>query len=129
MRIHRIAVSAAVVALAAGTARADILYSPPLTIGPASVLGCFLTNVGRQSVTVNTVKVLRTTLIGSSVVRSTREAVDVSPGATLALRSHGADSTDIYYCKFNLRGSAASVRAVACALEPDGHCTAAVEAR
>jgi hypothetical protein len=129
MQIHRIVLSAALVVLAAGTARADILYSPSLTIGPGSTLGCLLTNVGSESVTVNTVKVLRTTAIGSLAVRSTREAVGVSPGATLTLRSNGSDSTDVYYCKFNVRGSAASVRAVACALEPDGHCTAAVEAR
>ncbi len=129
MKIHRIALSAALIALLGGAAHANVLFSPALAIGPGGSLGCFLTNVGDDAVPVNSVKVFRTTTIGSAAVRSTRVLADVRPGATLTLSSDVSASTDLYYCRFNVRGSTDFVRAVACALEPDGHCTAAVEAQ
>jgi hypothetical protein len=111
-------------------ADAEVLYSPALMIGPGASIGCFLTNVRQEPLPADSVsvKVLRSGISGSAVVRSVRALVDVGFGGTVSARSAAAESADTFFCKFNIRGST-SVRAVACALEPDGHCTAAVAAQ
>ncbi len=111
-------------------ADADVFYSPALMIGPGGSFGCFLTNVRQEPLPAGSVsvKVLRSGISGSAVVRSVGAAVDVGVGGTVTARSAASESADTFFCKFNVRGSA-SVRAVACALEPDGHCTAAVAAQ